>query len=64
MWYVPFLSLENLFNDYVSALSLSYRILEMFQPDWLMKGFLAPMCSAERRCQVGGGGGVGEVMSR
>ena len=60
--YVQFLSLEDQFNDYVSGLSLSCRILEMFQADWLMKGFLAPMCSAERRCQVEGGGG--EVMSR
>ena len=39
----------------MTGLSLSCRIREMFQADWLMKGFLAPMCSAERRCQVGGG---------
>ena len=45
-----FFSLEDQFNDYVSGLSC--RILEMFQADWLMKGFLAPMCSPERRYAI------------
>ena len=47
------------FADHVSALSLSWQILWMFQANWPMKRFPLPMCSAARRFRSWGGGGGG-----
>ena len=53
-WYGQLVSLENQFTDHVSALSLSWQILQMFQADWPIKGLPSPKYSAARACQVRG----------
>ena len=53
-WYGQLVSLENQLTDHVSALSLSWQILLMFQADWPIKGFPSPKYSAARPCQVRG----------